>query len=192
MIQLQEYEFKQILQLLYPIPTEQHQHQKESEQTILPEENLIQTSIEQNIFYLDELSEVKMTENAHLIFYSIVHADFILKMYKNRNTSLQTESAYFYAYNNTLVYIYKYNDLYQIHWLPHIPMAIGGVSSFLKRHNEQNSSFEIEGVINGKKEPDFKLTISTEDLIQTKTIHTIARWFIYQYSDYAKERSTNE
>lgn len=159
MIQLQEQEYKQLVQLV-----------SDKQAT----------------------EDVKMNKHAHLIFYSIANADFVLTIHKKGASSSQAETAYFHAYNDTLIYTYQYDGTYQVCWLPHIPMVIGGISSFLKKSVEQNTLIEIEGKIKEEKESDFTLTIQEKSSPDIETIHSITHWFVYQYSNCAKERSANE
>lgn len=195
MIQLQEQDYKQLIQLV----SDKHANEKTSEKGStniehinLQEQNFIQTLTEQNLFVLDETDEAIMDKHAHLIFYSIANADFVLTLHKNSDSPLQKESVNFYAYNNTLIYTHLYNSIYQICWLPHIPMVIGGITSFLKKSAEQNSLINVEGKTSEEKDSDFTLTIQENLSVDIETIHSITRWFVYQYSNCIKERSANE
>lgn len=195
MIQLQEHDYKQLIQLV----SDKHGNEKTPEkgptnieQINLQEQNFIQTLTEQNLFFLDEADEAIMDKHAHLIFYSIAKADFVLTLHKNCDSPLQKESVNFYAYNSTLIYTHLYNSTYQICWLPHIPMVIGGITSFLKKSGGQNSLINVEGKTKEETDSDFTLTIQENLSADIETIHSITRWFVYHYSNCIKERSANE
>lgn len=196
---LKEEEYTHILQMFNyeqmatsPPDTADDVEKYEKKKLIEFDQKLAQTLIKQHIVYLDEAGEAKIDKHAHLIFNSIANADFFLKIHKNTDLPLQDETVYFYVYRKTLIYVKKYNNIYEMYWLPHIPMVIGGIASFLNKFHEQGFSITIEGEVSKEKDSNFGLTLLEKTPITEEIVHIVTRWFVYFYSSIVKERSTNE
>ena len=140
----------------------------------------------QDMFCLDS-DELRMKPQFPLVFSTIANWELLLQICVGGESEKEVVS--FFTNKETIVYVRKYDGIYQIKWLPHIPMLVGGVSSTLKRIYEQKESVNIQGVVREQEKPDFELLLDEVPIDRENIVQRISAWFAESYSKQLKERS---